>query len=94
MLDPDDYGKGTHTVVVTATSLLGETSEYKVTFGKAFANGLDVAFTVEMIAIPNLQGFATFISPSQGSEMFLLYKTLCDCTYPCFCSTLSLLLSL
>ena len=33
VLDPEDYDRGNHTVVVTATNLLGETTEFTFTFG-------------------------------------------------------------
>ena len=36
VLDPGDYGEGNHTVVVTATNLLGGTTEFTFTFGKYY----------------------------------------------------------
>ena len=43
VIDPTDYAKGPHTVVVTATNLLGETDTYTFTFGM---NGPSMIYTV------------------------------------------------
>lgn len=34
VLDPQDYDQGTHSVVITATNLQGETKVYEFSFGK------------------------------------------------------------
>jgi hypothetical protein len=61
VIDPTDYAKGPHTVVVTATNLLGETDTYTFTFDAVETEAVSVWKDREFVAAIAIAGVAFII---------------------------------